>query len=376
MARRKENAERVARLEMWVDLSQRPRHSLRLVNAKNVPCMQDVADLAGVHRTTVSLALHDHPSIPGPTRAKVRAAADKLGYRLNPLVSALMSSRRAHNVAGSPHTTLAFVTSSKPGVDWRQSQTLREQFAGAKEQARLQGYKVEEFALFADGMTPTRANQVLRSRGILGLIIAPVHSGLKTLPLEWEQFAAVGIAFTMNSPNIPRVGNDHGQSIRRAIRECHRRGYRRIGLAVQRSVIERIEEQWLAGFEIEHSYPKKVPHPHPLIADEWSEESFLRWCKAERPDVVLAGGDYLNILTWLRRAKYKVPDDVAVVSLDLHVYDGSVAGINQDSTKIGAIVVDTLIGHLSRNERGPLPLPMRIHLMGHWIEGSTLRPAE
>lgn len=338
--------------------------------------MQDVGDLAGVHRTTVSLALHDHPSIPESTRAKIREAAAKLGYRLNPLVSALMSSRRTHRSGMSSHTTLAYVTSSKPGVDWRQSQTLREQFAGAKEQARLQGYNVEEFALYAGGMTPTRANQVLRNRGILGLIVAPVHSGLKTLPLEWDQFAAVGIAFTMNSPDIPRVGNDHGQSARLAIRECRRRGYRRIGLAVQRSVLERVEEQWLAGFQIEHSYPKKVSHPAPLITDQWNEETFLRWLNAERPDVVLAGGDYAAILTWLRRAKYKVPADVAVVSLDLHVYDGSVAGINQDSAKIGAIVADTLIGRLSRNERGGLPAPMRIHVMGRWVDGGTLRSVE
>ncbi len=336
--------------------------------------MQDVGDLAGVHRTTVSLALHNHPSIPESTRVKVRAAAAKLGYRLNPLVSALMSSRRSHRKGRSLHTTLAFVTSSKPGMDWRQSQTLREQFAGTKDQARLQGYHVEEFPLMADGMTPARANQVLCNRGIIGLIVAPVHSGLKTLPLDWDQFAAVGIAFTLNQPNIPRVGNDHAQSVRLAIRECHRRGYRRIGLAVQRNVLERIEEQWLAGFQVEHSYPKKMPHARPLIAEQLNEETFLRWFKAERPDVVLAGGDYANVLTWLRRARHKVPDSVGVVSLDLHVYDGSVAGINQDSTRIGAIVADTLIGRLNRNERGALPLPLRIQVTGHWIEGDTLRP--
>jgi DNA-binding LacI/PurR family transcriptional regulator len=361
---------------MRVDLPQRPRDALRLVKKNNIPCMQHVADLAGVHRTTVSLALHNHPSIPESTRAKVRLAADKLGYRLNPLVSALMSSRRALNSGASPHTTLAFVTSSNPGVDWRQSQTLREQFAGAKEQARLQGYSVEEFPLYADGMTPARANQVLRNRGIIGLIVGPVHTGHKTLPLEWDQFAAVGIAFTINQPNIPRVGNDHEQSARLAIRECRRRGYRRIGLAVQRNILERIEEQWLAGFQIEHSYPKKTAHARPLIAEQMNEETFLRWIKAERPDVVIAGGDYVNLLTWLRRARYAVPGDVAVVSLDLHVYDGSVAGINQDSTRIGAIVADTLIGRLNRNERGALPLPMRIHVTGHWLEGSTLRPGE
>jgi len=335
--------------------------------------MQDVADLAGVHRTTVSLALRGHPSISKATQERVRVAADKLCYRPNPLVSALMEFRRQRR-EGSHHTTLAFITSSKPGVDWRKSQTLREQFAGAKEQARLQGYHVEEFPLYEDGMTPARANQVLRNRGILGLIIGPVHNRVEPLPLEWEHFAAVGIAFTMHAPNIPRVGNDHGQSVRLAIHECRRRGYKRIGLALQRSVLERIEEQWLAGFLIEHAYPTRTAHPPALIVDKWTEESFIAWFREKRPDVVLTGGDYANVLTWLKRAGCSIPEDVGVVALDLHVYDGAVAGIHQRSEEIGATVVDTLIARLHRNERGQIARPVRIHLMGDWIEGATLRP--
>jgi LacI family transcriptional regulator len=56
--------------------------------------LQDVADRAGVHRSTVALALRDHPRIPADTRELIRALAEKLGYRKNPLVAALMRSRR------------------------------------------------------------------------------------------------------------------------------------------------------------------------------------------------------------------------------------------------------------------------------------------
>lgn len=64
---------------------------------------------------------------------------------------------------------------------------------------------------------------------------------------------------------------------------------------------------------------------------------------------------------------------VGVVSLDLHVFDGSIAGINQHSEEIGATVIDLFVGRLHRNERGVLPQPVRIHVMGEWIEGATLR---
>ena len=54
--------------------------------------LEDVALKAGVHRTTVSLALREHPRIPAATRMRIKAIAAKLGYRINPLVSALLGS--------------------------------------------------------------------------------------------------------------------------------------------------------------------------------------------------------------------------------------------------------------------------------------------
>lgn len=336
--------------------------------------MSDVAKLAGVHPSTVSLALRDHPSIPPATRERVRLAADKIGYQPHPLISALMTFRRSSR-RGPRHTTLAFVTTSRPVDAWRVSRTLLDQLAGARERARLQGYHIEEFPLYTPGMTPARFNQVLRSRGILGLIIAPLRNDSDTAPIQWEHFAAVGLAFTLQRPAIPRVGNDHHHSIRLAITECRRRGYRRIGLVVPPSIMERVEEQWLAGYLVEHTYPVLQVAPAPLIAESLPEENFLRWFRAERPDVILAGGHLDLILRALKRAGIRVPQDAGVVSLDLHVRDGTIAGIDQHSEEIGAAVVDHLIGRLHRNEVGVPVRAVRLHVMGEWREGATVRPS-
>ena len=70
--------------------------------------LQDVADRAGVHRSTVALALRDNPRISSATRQRVQAIARELGYQLNPLVAALMSARRSGNPL--KHVTLGYVT--------------------------------------------------------------------------------------------------------------------------------------------------------------------------------------------------------------------------------------------------------------------------
>ncbi len=274
---------------------------------------------------------------------------------------------------GPRHTTLAFITSSRPSNAWRGSQTLCDQLAGAQERAQLLGYHIEEFPINAPGMTPARFNQMLRNRGIIGLIIAPLRNEKDTLAIQWEHFAAVAMAFTLQNPDIPRVGSDHAHSIRLAIAQCRNRGYRRIGLAVQRTIMERVEKQWLAGFLVEHAETPPRSLVPPLLADPWSEGPFLKWFKSERPDVILTGGDYASVLSWLKRAG-GTATKVGVVSLDLHVRDGSVAGIDQHSEELGAAVVDYLVARLHRNERGVPARTVRLQVMGEWREGATIRP--
>ena len=84
--------------------------------------LQDVADRAGVHRSTVALALRDHPRIPAATRTRLRALATQLGYRQNPLVAALMRSRRSGRAV--KHVTMAFVTNYPTRDGWRPVHTV------------------------------------------------------------------------------------------------------------------------------------------------------------------------------------------------------------------------------------------------------------
>ncbi|BBY30818.1 LacI family DNA-binding transcriptional regulator [Mycolicibacterium sediminis] len=59
------------------------------------PTMQDIADEVGVSKALVSLVIRRAPGPSEETRAKVLAAADALGYRVN-RAAALMTARRSH----------------------------------------------------------------------------------------------------------------------------------------------------------------------------------------------------------------------------------------------------------------------------------------
>ena len=62
------------------------------------PVMTDVARLAGVSHQTVSRVVNGSPHVSGPTRAKVLAAMEQLGYRRNGLARAL--ARRRSGILG------------------------------------------------------------------------------------------------------------------------------------------------------------------------------------------------------------------------------------------------------------------------------------
>src|SRR4051812_17574522 len=100
---------------------------------------RDVARRAGVHQTTVSLVLRNHPSVPAETRDRVLAAVKQLGYKRHPFLAALMSSRmRLTSGPGNP--ILAFFTDFDSPDRWKESPTAVEMFEGARARAQELGF--------------------------------------------------------------------------------------------------------------------------------------------------------------------------------------------------------------------------------------------
>lgn len=221
--------------------------ALLSMSEKNLPTMADVAASAGCARSTVSMALRNDPRIASATRRHIARVARKLGYRPNPLVAALMTTRRMHRVT-EQHTVLAYVTTLSESEPWSHHRGYLDFFAGAQRRATELGYKLEEFPLRAKGMTPRRYLQILRARNIHGLLVAPLPRNEKTIELDFSEVAVVGVGLSVVAPPIERVSNDHFQSAVLAVRQCRALGYRRVGFAVSRETSERLDHRWLSGF--------------------------------------------------------------------------------------------------------------------------------
>ena len=334
---------------------------------KAAPTMQDVAKAAGYSRAAVSMALRGDRSIPEATRHRIQAVARRLGYRTNPLVAALMSQQRQRRTTATSATTaIAYLSSHPPENPWRRQATYRSMFAGASERAAEIGCRLEEFDLGAPGMTPARVREILHTRHIHAVVVAPLPHRETRLEFDFSSLAVVGLGMSVHSPLIERVTNDLFQSVSLAVERCVALGYRRIGFVLSRETSHRLDHRWLAGYRFAIEHHGLADRPPPLMTDRTEElaGALPAWLRAHRPEVVILGNSEASLFA-------VVPPSVGVVDLSVSRRDGALTGIFQNYPLQGAIAVDHAVAKLQSNVLGPMG-EAHLHLVaGIWVPGTT-----
>ena len=210
--------------------------------------LKDLAKVCGVTPTTISLALRNHPRISDATKEKVRAAAEELGYRRHPMLSALMA-----NLNQSRPSTAAVPLAAIYMHDFaaiKENSYHLKAWQGMERRASELGFKLERFHLDQKKMTGKRLTQILTTRGISGLIIPPLMKAGGHLNLDWEEFSVMAIGYSMLSPNMHRVCPDQYRGIRLALRELKHLGYKRPGLLLNHQSDLRTLHLWSSGFYV------------------------------------------------------------------------------------------------------------------------------
>lgn len=336
--------------------------------------LDQIAGRAKVCKSTVSLALRHSRKIRSETGDRIRAIAREMGYRPNPLVAAHM----AHLRGLYPLKTgqcIAFLCNRELADLHTETRTpLRLYYNGALARARELGYELELFNLFAVGMTGRRMSQILKSRGIIGVVIAPLSEGKgrSDVELDWDDFALATIEHTLLEPRLHTVCNDEFSTIGRLVQRLLDAGFQRIGIAMPAQMDDHANHHWLAGYQTFQALTAaryRVPH---LITDAWSPRTLLRWYERWRPEAVIGIGS--DVVRWLREAGLKVPGDVSCTTLYWQEQRAYLSGFYQNHELMAAGAVDLVVGQLNLNERG-IPASHKTTLVqAEWKDGATLRP--
>ena len=334
--------------------------------------MRDVAKAAGVTQAAVSYALRNHPSISLATRQTIHAIAQKLGYRPDPMLSAMSVYRQSIKLP-KYRGTLAWLENHPTRDGCRKIQAFKDFFLGASERAQELGYTLEIFWLREPGLTHQRLSKILLARNILGLLIAPQPRGRAYLRLEWERFSVTAMGHSLVQPQFHVVIGNQYLAVVKTMRHLYALGYRRIGFVSTKFHSESAAHNQLAAFLVEQRrFKSKNPVPV-LIVEKGgfsAKSEFLSWYKRYVPQAIVT--TIPEVSDMLKKIGERIPKDVGLALPNMPCCFESFSGINMNTYGIGRVATDFLVSLIHRNEKGIPKAAQRILVDGAWVEGKTV----
>lgn len=342
--------------------------------AEKRPTIREVARAAGVSVATVSYALRNHEAIPELTRSKVRAAAERLGYRRNPAFAALgaLSHRHAANRDG---LGLGYLWERMPGGGLGDAQTVIHgmRLAGA----RL-GYRIESFCL-DEFPSPQFVLKIIRNRGICGLVIGHLSDPTIVDALQLRQIALVAERQFEHSLPIHCVRAGRFLEGKEVVLRVAAAGYRRI-LALQFwHQPRRLEDDYaryggiMAGaMAAAHQYGA-----HLDVVDQPPWNDLTAWKKIlsrHQPDAIIAMTP--GALEPIRQSGWPLPPaGPAFAALEVQTptsHGLTVAGCTPEVGNVAQVAVEWLDQLLRLGQLGVPSQPRAQIIEPHWIDGQTL----
>jgi LacI family transcriptional regulator len=315
--------------------------------------LKHIARAAGVSRTTVSLALRNHPRISLETREKIQKLAKEMGYVPNAEVSKVMEFIR-ENKAHHDRPVLALITDYPEKLSEREppSQT----WAGFRERAWALGYQPEEFWLGDQKITPRRLQDILYARGIRGVVFSALKNPEIPQEMDLSSFSCACIGHSIATPALHRASSDKYANTIQSCEKLWERGCRRIGIAVPMGQEVRVEHNFLAAYLVFHHLHQHADWRHPLVEEgEWNPERIAGWARKMKLDGLIAAYKGLEDL---------LPD---IPLAKVNLMDGKGPGMVQRHSRIAAVAVDLVDAQLRRNECGIPDLPKTMLIHGEWV---------
>ena len=332
--------------------------------------IRDIARATGFSPMTVSRALRNSPKVNPETKANIRSVAQELRYRQNTLVSANMAGIRASKSI-TYQATIGIIHETPNGGEWMGTQRWLETASQAAEDL---GFKADCFDLADPNIAQNDLGRILRNRGIQGIIQAPMVRDFRNYPLDFAEFAIV----VSNRGSLPqkfhRVCPDHYGNMDMLLKRIHIRGYQRVGLMIAEDLdvlLNHLSSSRYLAFLQSERLPR-LPIFMPKNREDYDSTAFRRWFDENRPDIVITTCETIFRDHFFDRAGLSIPDDLAVVKVNINRSRKYFSGIDEESAEVASTAVNTLAQLLFHNERGLPEKPMSVLVPGKWVEAGTV----
>ena len=334
------------------------------------PSCKTIAQVAGVSRMTVSMALRDHPRVAEATKKRIKEIAIEQGYTPDPNLIELMRYLRKRDISKDEPVIALLNGKHRPLREFDKDSLLVRQ--GAIERAEMLGFKTQDFWLFDPGMRLERTVQILQARGINGIVVLPVEKLKNVFSLPQENFVGVATCAVAAKLGFNQVHPHFYQSMHIGIYNLVEKGFKRIGFCVTAEEDERsnhLYECYLSWYQKSIPEEDRIP---PLAKDEITPEDLTAWIEKHQPDVVYSPN--VDHYYWLQDAGMRIPEDISFAALAPAIEEiGEIAQVQVGYRKIGATAIDILKTKLAHEQLGPTDNPAITLIRGEWQDGSSVR---
>jgi DNA-binding LacI/PurR family transcriptional regulator len=305
--------------------------------------IKEVAELAGVSRSTTSRALAGTGYVAEPVRQRVRKAAEELGYVVDATARSLK--QRSSRVIGVMVSDLrnAFYAD----LAW-----------GAGKRAREAGYTM---LLVDDGGRPAdeleAANAFVASR-VAGVVLTPVAEAAAAF-LERQRVPVVEVDRVFGDVDAVVIDNRH--AARTTTEHLLSLGHQRIALVID-------ETDWTtgrdrrAGYADAHEAAGIALDPSLVVTAGWDADAAHAVVRSllatpDRPTAVFAANNLLAEGVWRAATGLglTVPSDLSLVAFDdapwMSMVTPGVTAVTQDAALLGAEAVGLLLERLADPDR-------------------------
>lgn len=306
---------------------------------KSVPTIRDVAREANVSTATVSHVFNNTRWVSPSTRQAVLDAAARLNYRPSAIARSL-TTRRTHAIGVVVADVLnPFFSSIIRGVEdglWRQGHSLI--VCSTDEQPDKEAYYL----------------RLLLERRVDGILIAPTGADQPIFDeIQYHHIPMVFIDRRPSEPYGPMIETDNVQAGYLATRYLLQLGHRRIAILARRpslsTVVSRVQgyKQALAEFQLANEAAMVV------TVNPRQEAAFQATCRLlqddDAPTALIATNHImtLGVLTALKTAKIRCPEDVSIVAFDdlpwLELLAPPLTAIRHPIAELCSIAVEMLL---------------------------------
>lgn len=343
------------------------------MNGKGTTIKQ-IAESAGVSRSTVSRALRNDPRISAAVRRKIQKKAAGYGYRPDPQVSELMRYLKKRRTE-TKRSAIAWINHRDEENFWSVHPWAELFLSACRQSAEANGYHLDEIWLGPCNrrIPENRIVQILTARGIKAILIPPFIDRRFPWALPWGKFCAVSIGSFPFEPRMPFVDSDDYHNTLLCCRMLRALGKRHIGLVLFAEHIGEDNPITAALLQESFSHGVRPCPPLQIKTDKTVPSSaFQKWFGKNRPDGIISDSPravqkFLDAETLTER--------IGLVHLNAFAEAEGVnwSGIDQKQAALCATAVEQLAVRLQNNQYGLPENVVNILLEGRWVPGETAR---